>query len=79
MAVIAAMSLGQIGDTTAVPALTAAYRSENPRLRYAVVAALSDLDDRRGDDLLSLASQDRDQTVRHKAQEALRDRDHDDD
>ena len=79
MAVIAALSLGQIGDTTAVPALAAAYRSENPRLRYAVVSALSDLDDRRGDDLLSMASKDRDQAIRHKAAEALKDRDHDDD
>jgi HEAT repeat protein len=79
LTVIAAMSLGQIGDTTAVPALAAAYRSDNPRLRYAVVSALSDLDDRRADDLLDVASKDRDQEVRHKAAEALKDRDHDDD
>jgi HEAT repeat protein len=60
-----------------VPALTTAYRSENPRLRYAVVSALSDIDDYRGDDLLSTASKDRDQAVRRKAAETLRDRDHD--
>jgi hypothetical protein len=37
------------------------------------------LDDRRADDLLDVASKDRDQEVRHKAAEALKDRDHDDD
>lgn len=77
LAMIAARSLGQIGDTTAVPALTQAYRSDNPRMRYAVVSALSDLEDPRGDDLLETASKDKDQNVRHKASEALRDRDDD--
>jgi HEAT repeat protein len=46
-------------------------------MRYAVVSALSDLEDPRGDDLLETASKDKDQNVRHKASEALRDRDDD--
>jgi HEAT repeat protein len=78
LAVIAALSLGEIGDTVVVPALATAYRSENPRIRYSVVAALAELEDRRGDAVLNAASQDRDQVVRHKATEALRDRDDDD-
>jgi HEAT repeat protein len=62
-----------------VPALVAAYRSDNPRMRYSVVAALAELEDQRGEPVLNLASNDRDQVVRHKAAEALRDLEDDDD
>jgi HEAT repeat protein len=78
LAIIAARSLGEIGDTGVVPALATAYRSENPRLRYSVVSALEELEDHRGDQVLLAASKDRDQIVRHKAAEAIRDRDDDD-
>jgi HEAT repeat protein len=79
LAIIAARSLGEIGDTVVVPALANAYRSEDPRLRYSVVSALSELEDGRGDAVLNLASKDRDQIVRHKAAEILEDREDDDD
>jgi HEAT repeat protein len=79
MAIIAALALKEIGDTAVVPALATAYRSDNPRLRYSIVAALAELEDHRGDAVLSQASNDRDQIVRHKAAEALRDREDDDD
>ena len=78
LAVLAAQSLGEIGDTGVVPALAAAYRSDNPRIRYSVVAALAELEDARGEAVFNLASNDRDQIVRHKAAEALRDREDDD-
>jgi HEAT repeat protein len=77
LAIIAARSLGEIGDTLAVPALATAYQSENPRLRYSVVTALAELEDRRGDPVLEAASRDRDQIVRHRAAEAIQDRDDD--
>ena len=68
-----------LGGWVAVPALANAYRSEDPRLRYSVVSALSELEDGRGDAVLNLASKDRDQIVRHKAAEILEDREDDDD
>ena len=59
--------------------MAAAYRSDSPRLRYSVVAALAELEDERGEAVLNVASNDRDQIIRQKAAEALRDReDHDD-
>lgn len=79
LAILAARSLGEIGDTTVVPALATAYRSDNPRMRYSVVAALADLEDRRGNEVLSVARKDPDQAVRHKASEVLHDREDDDD
>ncbi len=77
--VIAAMSLGEIGDSTAVPALTKAYVGAEPRFRYAIVKALAETDDRRGDAVLALAATDKDQAIRHTAAEALKDRHEDDD
>jgi hypothetical protein len=79
LAIIAARSLGEIGDTLVVPALASAYRSEDPRMRYSVVSALGELEDSRGNAVLSLARNDRDQIVRHKASEVLEDREDDDD
>jgi len=61
-----------------VPALASAYRSDDPRLRYAVVKALAETDDRRGTATLTIARQDGDRIVRHAAAEALKDRDDDD-
>ena len=75
---ISAMSLGEIGDTVAVPALTAAYQSDRARLRYAAVDALAEMEDSRGDAVMQAATNDPDQGVRHRAAEALRDRDDDD-
>jgi HEAT repeat protein len=77
--VIAAMSLGEIADPAALPELATAYRSEDPRLRFAVVKAVSQIEDRRGDATLVLARQDRDQIIRRTAAEALEDRREDDD
>jgi hypothetical protein len=48
-------------------------------MRYSVVAALADLEDSRGNEVLSVARKDPDQAVRHKASEALHDREDDDD
>ena len=76
--VIAAMSLGEIGDSAAVPALSKAYTGAEPRFRYAIVKALAETDDRRGDAVLALAARDKDHAIRHTAAEALKDR-HDDD
>jgi hypothetical protein len=42
-----------------------------------VVAALAELEDRRGDAVLATASRDPDRIVRHAANEALKDRDDD--
>lgn len=72
--VIAATSLGEIGDSTAVPALSKAYAGGEPRFRYAIVKALAETDDRRGDAVLALAAKDKDQAIRHTAAEALKDR-----
>ena len=76
--IIAAMSLGEIGDSAAVPALSKAYAGAEARFRYAIVKALAETDDRRGDAVLTLAAKDKDQAIRHTAAEALKDR-HDDD
>ena len=76
--IIAAMSLGEIADSAAVPALSKAYAGAEPRFRYAIVKALAETDDRRGDAVLVLAAKDKDQAIRHTAAEALKDR-HDDD
>jgi HEAT repeat protein len=48
-------------------------------MRYSVVSALGELEDSRGNAVLSLARNDRDQIVRHKASEVLEDREDDDD
>jgi HEAT repeat protein len=48
-------------------------------MRYSIVSALAELDDSRVNDVLTLARKDRDQIVRHKAAEALHDREDDDD
>ena len=61
-----------------MPALAKAYTSPDPRLRFAVVRALADIEDRRGTQVLDLARQDPDRIVRRVASEALKDR-HDDD
>jgi HEAT repeat protein len=76
--VIAAMSLGEIGDSSAVPSLSRAYTGAEPRLRFAVVHALSEMEDRRGDAVLAIAAREKDTTIRRVAAEALKDR-HDDD
>jgi HEAT repeat protein len=76
--IIAARSLGEIGDTAAAPALAGAYQSHDPRLRYAVVTAMSELDGHHADAVLQLARNDSDQIVRHKAAQVLKDRDDDD-
>ena len=52
------------------------------RFRYAVVKALSEIEDRRGDKTLYVARDDRDPVIRQAATEALKERhddDHDDD
>jgi HEAT repeat protein len=72
--VIAAMTLGEIEDSTTVPALAQAYAGGEPRLRYAIVNALSGIDDSRGDAVLALAARDSDSAVRRAAAEALKDR-----
>ena len=79
LSIIAAMSLGEIGDSTAVPALSEAYAGAEPRYRYAIVKALAETDDHRGDSVLAQAARDKDQAIRHTAAEALKDRRHDDD
>jgi HEAT repeat protein len=66
-------------DTTTVPALAAAYASLDPHLRFAVIKALADMDDRRVNVTLALAKKDRDRIVRHTAGEALKDREDDED
>jgi HEAT repeat protein len=76
--IIAAMALAEIGDSAAVPALSKGYAGAEPRFRYAIVKALAETDDRRGDVVLLLAARDKDQAIRHTAAEALKDR-HDDD
>jgi len=48
-------------------------------MRYSVVAALAELEDSRGNEVLSAARKDPDQVVRHKASEVLHDREDDDD
>jgi len=53
------MSLGEIGDSAAVPALSKAYAGAEPRFRYAIVKALAGTEDRRGDVVLVLAAQDK--------------------
>jgi len=50
-----------------------------PRLRYAIVKALGETDDRRGDVVLALAAKDKDQAIRRMAAEALKDRQDDED
>jgi HEAT repeat protein len=77
--VIAAMSLGEIGDSVAVPALSQAYVGAEPRLRYALVRALAEIEDRRGDAVLELAAREKDPAIRHTAAEALKDRHEDED
>ena len=79
--IIAARSLGEIGDSAAVPALSRAYTGAEPRFRYAIVKALAETEDRRGDAILNIAQRDQDQIVRRVATEALKDRreDRDDD
>lgn len=72
--IIAAMSLGEIADSAVVPALSKAYAGAEPRFRYAIVKALAETDDRRGDLVLALAAKDKDQAIRHTATEALKDR-----
>jgi HEAT repeat protein len=57
-----------------VPALSISYRSEDPRLRYAVVKALAEIEDRRGDAVLAIAAREKDAAIRHTAAEALEDR-----
>jgi HEAT repeat protein len=79
LATIAAKSLGEIKDTTTVPALAAAYTNLNPQLRFAVIEALAEMDDRRVNVTLALARKDRDRIVRHMAAEALKDREDDED
>ena len=73
------MSLGEIEDSAAVPALAQAYDGAEPRLRYAIVNALSEMDDSRGDKVLELAARDSDSAVRKAAAEALKDRREDED
>jgi HEAT repeat protein len=46
-------------------------------LRYAIVEALAETEDRRGDVVLALAASDKDQAIRHTAAEALKDRQED--
>lgn len=48
---------------------------------YAIVKAVAEIEDRRGDAVLRLAAKDKDQAIRHTAMEALKDRreDRDDD
>jgi len=77
--VIAALSLGEIGDSAAVPALSKAYAGGDVRFRYAVVKALAEIEDRRGDAVLAVAARDKDSAIRQTAAEALRDRREDDD
>jgi HEAT repeat protein len=72
--IITAMSLGEIGDSAAVPALSKAFAGAEPRFRYAIVKALAETDDRRGDAVLVLAARDSDQAIRRTAAEALKDR-----
>lgn len=72
--IITAQSLGEIGDSTAVPALSKAYVGAEPRLRYAIVKALAETEDRRGDATLIIAQRDQDQIVRRVAAEAVKDR-----
>nr|MBA3344475.1 hypothetical protein [Gemmatimonadales bacterium] len=50
-----------------------------PRLRYAIVKALSETDDRRGDAVLSVAARDKENAIRDMAAETLEDRRDDDD
>jgi HEAT repeat protein len=76
--VITALSLGEIGDSSAVPSLAGAYSGAEPRLRFAIVHALAELEDRRGDAVLALAAREKDTAIRRIAEEALEDR-HDDD
>jgi HEAT repeat protein len=47
-------------------------------LRYAIVKALSEIHDRRGDAVLSMAARDKDSAIRETAAEALNDRREDD-
>jgi HEAT repeat protein len=75
---LTAKALGEIGDTTAVPALAQAYGSGYPRVRFAVVEALAEMEDRRVEVTLGLARKDPDRIVRHRASEALEDREDDD-
>lgn len=79
LGVIAAMSLGEIGDSSAVPALSQAYPGAEPRLRYAIVRALSETDDRRGDAVLAVATRDKVGAIRRTAAEALKERREDED
>lgn len=72
--VVAAMSLGEIGDSTAVPALSKAYPGAEPWLRCAIVKALAETEDRRGDATLSIARRNQDQVIRRVAAEAVKDR-----
>jgi HEAT repeat protein len=62
-----------------VPALAQAYGGAEPRLRYAIVNALSEMDDSRGDKVLELAARDSDSIVRKAAVEAVKDRRDDED
>jgi len=77
--IIAAMALGEIADSVAVPALSRTYAGAKPRLRYAVVRALAEIDDRRGDTVLALAAREKDAAIRHTAAEALKNRHEDND
>jgi HEAT repeat protein len=58
--------------------LSKAYGGAEPRLRYAIVKALSEIHDRRGDAVLALAARDKDSAIRETAAEALNDRREDD-
>jgi hypothetical protein len=59
--------------------LSQAYTGAEPRLRFAIVHALAEMEDRRGDAVLTLAAREKDTAIRRLATEALHDRRDDDD